>query len=70
MKKEFGTNTIRASEDGSYKCIEESSFALQNGFIMNTYNLQYAAFQRNITGFSDKGMKFYTIYRSIVDSLF
>jgi hypothetical protein len=44
----FGTDTIKASADGSYKCIKETSFALQDGFVMNTYNLQYAAFQTNI----------------------
>jgi len=59
MVKMFGTDTIKASEDGSYKCIKETSFALQDGFVMNTYNLQYAAFQTNITSFSDSGIYIY-----------
>ena len=59
MVKMFGTDTIKASADGSYKCIKETSFALQDGFVMNTYNLQYAAFQTNITSFSNSGIYIY-----------
>jgi hypothetical protein len=55
----FGTGTIQASADGSYKCIKETWFALQDGFVMNTYNLQYAVYQTNITSFSDSGIHVY-----------
>lgn len=53
LKHFFGTDTIKASEEGSYKCADEISFAIDDGFVMKTYNLQYAAFQTNISSFSD-----------------
>jgi len=50
----FGTDQFSASTSGSYKCNDKTKLVLIDGLEMHTYNLQYAAFQDNITDFSDK----------------
>ena len=52
ITKDFGKDQFSASKSGSYKCDQNSKLTLGNGFEMDTYKLQYAAFQSNITAFS------------------
>lgn len=55
IKTTFATDTITASTEGSYRCTKEAAFLLKDGTVMSTFNLQYAAFQKNITDFSESG---------------
>ncbi|XP_063427275.1 lysosome-associated membrane glycoprotein 1-like [Mytilus trossulus] len=56
IKTTFATDTITASTEGSYRCTKEAAFLLKDGTVMSTFNLQYAAFQKNITDFSGSGI--------------
>ncbi|CAC5421042.1 LAMP1_2 [Mytilus coruscus] len=56
IKTSFATDTITASTEGSYRCTKEAAFLLKDGTVMSTFNLQYAAFQKNITVFSESGI--------------
>ncbi|XP_052058278.1 LAMP family protein lmp-1-like [Mytilus californianus] len=56
IKTNFAKDTITASTEGSYRCTKEAAFLLKDGTVMSTFNLQYAAFQKNITVFSDSGI--------------
>ncbi|CAC5421037.1 LAMP1_2 [Mytilus coruscus] len=56
VRKTFTKSQFAADKDGSYKCNDKSDLALMNGVNMRTYNLQYAAFQKNITEFKSSGI--------------
>lgn len=50
------TSEFEASTTGSYKCNDNTKLTLNKGFQMSLMNLQYAAFQKNITEFSSSGI--------------
>ncbi|CAG2185973.1 CD107 [Mytilus edulis] len=55
VRKTFLKDQFAADKDGSYKCNDKSELAIQ-GVNFRTYNLQYAAFQKNITEFKSSGI--------------
>lgn len=54
VRKTFTKGQFAADKDGSYKCNDKSELDIQ-GVNFRTYNLQYAAFQKNITEFKSSG---------------
>ncbi|VDI76967.1 lysosomal-associated membrane protein 1/2 [Mytilus galloprovincialis] len=55
VRKTFTKDQFAADKDGSYKCNDKSELEVQ-GVNFRTYNLQYAAFQKNITEFKSSGI--------------
>ena len=51
----YNADQFYALTSGSYRCKAKSKFQIGDEVEMNTYNLQYAAFQDNIKGFSNQG---------------
>ncbi|XP_052058220.1 lysosome-associated membrane glycoprotein 1-like isoform X2 [Mytilus californianus] len=56
VRKTFTKSQFAADKDGSYKCNDKSDLEVMDGVNMRTYNLQYAAFQKNITEFKSSGI--------------
>jgi len=50
------SQAFKAEKSGSYLCNADTKTTLKAGVTLETWNLQYTAYQDDITKFSDDGM--------------
>lgn len=43
---------FKANQGGSYECTSETNTEMSNGYVLHTWNIQYTAFQINVTEFT------------------